>query len=141
VARCMTRIASRALPAPAQDARIVAQEGTGTGLGGGSGDAEGLASGDGLGVSSGVGLASSEGVGLVAAVPQPPHPASANSRATATPSLNGGWNDDRVSLVTRGAADLSSASSVTSTVPTISCLLLMSRATPDNQTGSLALSR
>jgi hypothetical protein len=111
----MTRIASRALAAPEQEARIVAQEGTGTGLGGGSGDADGLASGDGLGDTSGVGLASSEGVGLAAAVPPPPHPVSAKSKATATPSLNVGWNGCRLSPVTRG------------TVPTISRGLLLSR--------------
>jgi hypothetical protein len=104
----------------------VAQEGTGTGLGGGSGDADGLASGDGLGETSGVGLASSEGVGLAAAVPPPPHPVSANSKATATPSLNIGWNDDRASVVTRGPPDRG-ASTVKSTVPTISRGLLMSR--------------
>jgi hypothetical protein len=105
----MTRIASRALAAPAQDARIVAQGGTGTGLGGGLGDADGLASGEGLGVTSGVGLASSEGVGLVEAVPPPPHPVSANSKAAATPSLNVDWNGDRMSLVTRAPADLNGA--------------------------------
>ena len=87
-----------------QDARIVAHEGTGTGLGGGIGDADGLASGDGLGVASGVGLTSSEGVGLAAAVPPPPHPASANSKAAATPSLNVGCNEDRTALVTTTGA-------------------------------------
>ena len=83
---------------------MVAQEGTGTGLGGGSGDADGLASGDGLGEASGVGLASSEGVGLAAAVPPPPHPVSANNKATATPSLNVGCNEDRTALVTTTGA-------------------------------------
>jgi hypothetical protein len=104
MARCMTTIASRGLAAPAQVARIVAQVGTGTGLGGGLGDADGLASGDGLGVTSGLGLATSEGVGLVAAVPPPPHPVSANSKATATPSLNVGFNEDRAALVTTKGA-------------------------------------
>lgn len=104
MARCMTRIASRALAVPEQDARIVAQEGTGTGLGGGSGDAEGLSSGDGLGETSAVGLATSEGVGLAVAVPPPPHPVSANSKATATPSLNVGCNEDPTALVTTTGA-------------------------------------
>ena len=102
--RCMIRIASRALAVPAQVARIVAQGGTGTGLGGGSGDAEGLASGEGLGETSGVGLAISEGVGLTAAVPPPPHPVIANSKATATPSLNEGFNEERTALVTTTGA-------------------------------------
>lgn len=84
---------------------MVAHEGTGTGLGGGIGDAEGLASGDGLGEASGVGLASSEGVGLgFAAVPPPPHAVSANSKATATPSFNVGFNEERTALVTTTGA-------------------------------------
>jgi len=122
MARCMMRIASRVLAAPAQVARIVAQEGTGTGLGGGRGDAEGLASGDGLGEASGLGLATSEGVGLgFEAVPPPPHAASANSKATATPSLNVGWNEERMSEVTHAPTNLKS------TVPTISRRLLTGR--------------
>ena len=111
----MTRIASRWAAAPAQEARIVAHDGTGTGLGGGIGDADGLGSADGLGLTSGLGLASSEGDGLAAAVPPPPHPASAKSKATATPSLNVAWNGGRLSPVTRG------------TLPTISRGLLRSR--------------
>jgi len=80
------RTASRVEAAPVQAAFIVAQAGTGTGLGGGRGLGVGLA--EGVGVGEGVGLASSDGVGLVTAVPEDPQPASANSieRAT-TPSL------------------------------------------------------
>jgi hypothetical protein len=103
----MTRIASRALGDPEQVARIVAQDGIGTGLARGLGAADGLTSGEGLGLGVGVGLAISDGVGVVlAAVPPPPQPVSANSKATATPSLNVEWNDDRTALVTRGGIAL-----------------------------------
>ena len=86
-------MASRAVGAPVQVARIVAKEGTATGLGGGSGLGVGV--GEGVGVGVGVGLASSDGVGVGFVAVPPPHPASANDKETATtPSLtadpNGG---------------------------------------------------
>jgi hypothetical protein len=106
VAFCITRIASRALDAPVQEAFIVAQDGIGTGLAGGLGVAATLGVGEGLGVGVGVGLASSEGVGLVTlAVPlPPPQPASAKRTTTATPSLTGEWNDAWAALVTKSTA-------------------------------------
>jgi hypothetical protein len=99
----MTRIASRALAVPEQVARIVAQDGIGTGLAGGLGAVDGLGAGEGLGLGVGFRLAIADGVGVeFEAVAPPPQPVSANNKATATPSLNESWNDDRAAVVTRG---------------------------------------
>ena len=84
---------------------MTAQDGTGTGLGGGSGDGVGLGSGLGEGV--GVGLATSEGVGLVTAVGALPQAASSRTAASApTPSLTAEYNEGSREHVTNANGNL-----------------------------------